>query len=332
MNITIFSDSADIKNLFQSSNKLQQNFLFEPSKNLKKILKNSDQDLIFYFDISKLPDAEIPGTIKFLYKLEDLHFGIVDPKGKIADIAELFHHNCFDYIGKDLIKKGFTSKRIKQVTGFLQVRRIKGDLTGDISDKEISESIATDYIYSGNSWKDIRAGKEYSFCFLLIELDEQNKLITQYGRGKLNDLINDFREVIQRMITPIKGKIWMWMDFGGLILFPFDGKKSDAIVNCFELFMDKDLISIEKFAYDTMLSFRATLHIGNTVYQPSGKTGNIISDSINSIFHLGQKFAKPGTLVLTENIHPFIPEGLRDYFIPNGEYEGRKTWRMRKIL
>ncbi|MBP7583491.1 MAG: hypothetical protein KBA61_05635, partial [Spirochaetes bacterium] len=32
-------------------------------------------------------------------------------------------------------------------------------------------------------------------------------------------------------------------------------------------------------------------HVGNTVYRVRGDTGSIISDSINSIFHLGQKYA-----------------------------------------
>jgi hypothetical protein len=98
------------------------------------------------------------------------------------------------------------------------------------------------------------------------------------------------------------------------------------------LMLNQRLISAEEFCYDFLVSFRVALHIGNTVYQLRGDTGTIVSDSINSIFHLGQKFAEPGSLYLTEDVRPLLPAGLEKSFVSEGIYEGREILRMRRFF
>jgi hypothetical protein len=121
--------------------------------------------------------------------------------------------------------------------------------------------------------------------------------------------------------------VWMWMDFCGLVLIPFDGERCEAVLSCLRMVMNRAITSVEDCELGMLLSFRIALHIGNTVYRARGDTGSIISDSINSIFHLGQKFARPGHYLLTENVEPFIPSGVRDLFKGEGVYEGRMIYR-----
>jgi hypothetical protein len=126
----------------------------------------------------------------------------------------------------------------------------------------------------------------------------------------------------------MNGRVWMWMDFCGLVLIPFDGERCEAVLSCLRMVMNRVIISAEECDLGILLSYRIALHIGNTVYRARGDTGTIISDSINSIFHLGQKFARPGHFLVTENAEPFIPAGVRDLFRSEGVYEGRMIYRL----
>ena len=123
----------------------------------------------------------------------------------------------------------------------------------------------------------------------------------------------------------------MSMDSGLVVLFPFDGKRCSAILTCFRMMLDRNIISAEDISFNALISYRIALHIGNTVYRKRGDTGGIISDSINSIFHLGQKYAESGNFYITQDAFSFIPKGLSDYFVPAGIYEGRRIMQMRTI-
>ena len=99
----------------------------------------------------------------------------------------------------------------------------------------------------------------------------------------------------------------------------------------FRMMLERNIISAEDIGFNTLLSYRIVLHICNTIYRKRGDTGDIVSDSINSIFHLGQKYAEPGNFYATQDVFSFIPKGLSDYFVPAGIYEGRKIMQMRTI-
>ena len=73
--------------------------------------------------------------------------------------------------------------------------------------------------------------------------------------------------------------MWIWNNFEGLILFPFNGKTCDAILACFRMILYRKMTCVEKLSFNTLFSFRIALHIGSTVYERRGNTKNIISNS-----------------------------------------------------
>jgi hypothetical protein len=75
------------------------------------------------------------------------------------------------------------------------------------------------------------------------------------------------------------------------------------------------------------LSFRMALSVGTTVYK-DGDTGKIVSDAVNSIFHLGRRFTGPGQFLITADAHELVPAQLRGFFQAAGSYEGRRIHRM----
>ena len=121
----------------------------------------------------------------------------------------------------------------------------------------------------------------------------------------------------------------MWNDFEGLILFPFNGGKCNAILTCFRLMLSQKIYSVENPHFRNMLSIRIAIHIGNTIYRKAGDTGMIVSDSINTIFNMGRKFGDPGNFYLSKQVLRFTHEGLKGCFIPAGNYKGMKIVRMK---
>jgi hypothetical protein len=92
------------------------------------------------------------------------------------------------------------------------------------------------------------------------------------------------------------------------------------------------LIVLETLAVAIPSNIVFALHYGVINYKQPGKTGTIISDAVNFIFHLGAKKAEPGRLTISGDLPDVtVPENLKDLFIPAGEYEGRKIWQTKKF-
>ncbi|TFH41634.1 MAG: hypothetical protein E4G96_05110 [Chrysiogenales bacterium] len=321
MIVHIFSTAKGIEKNFDAVRKSKKyDILVSPPSGIKTILKKAPIGSMVYLDISSLAKTEAAQALKLLAKQDSCRYGIIDPRGSAVDVAELFHNGASDYIGATLLKKGVQPKRLEAIAKFKAME----------STDETQPAVKKKYTPSGKDWKGIIQGKEYTFCFMFVELDNKNELKgggpEQFGR-----ISSSFRSYLENIVTPFSGKIWMWMDFGGLILFPFDGKKCDAIEAAFRLMINRMLMSAELIHLDINLSYRIAMHIGNTVYKAKGNTGTIISDSINSVFHLGQKYAEPGGFYLTDEIFRFAPGGLMNHFVPAGKFEGRNIFRMKRL-
>lgn len=325
MKIAVFSDNKTIDQYFKKikTNK-QYTVEYYETKNLKKILKNYDQASLVYLDIEKFSKENLNKTINFLSKQIFYRYIIIDLKNKINDIAEVFHKNAADYINDKTYKDGLTLKRIKSILSFKEIKEEELPLVNKSNGHK-------DIIISGKDWKDVKNGKEYTFCFMYIQFDNYKELKTECGSAYANKMLTSFQDYLAKIIAPLHGKLWMWMESTGLIIFPFDGKNCPSILSCFKLILNRRLISVEQ-EFKLLLSYRIALHIGNTIYKSRGNTGTIVSESINSIFHLGQKFTKTGRFVLTEEVAQYIPKQIEKYFKPAGEFENRNIIQMKKLL
>jgi hypothetical protein len=120
----------------------------------------------------------------------------------------------------------------------------------------------------------------------------------------------------------------MWHDFEGLVLFPFNGERCNAVLTCLRLMLSQKIYSVETPYFHSMLSMRIAMHIGNTIYRKAGDTGTIVSDSLNTVFNLGRKFGNPGNFYLTRQVLEFAQEGLTGCFVPAGHFNGMEIMRM----
>ena len=323
MRLYVISNFKDLEKSFAGLSKSKKHTLrFVPASELKKTVAGASSDSFIYLDVSSLGEKEIPRAIKILSKLDVSHYGVIDPKGSVADIAELFlRYRASDYINAAILRKGILPKRIDQIMKFRQIEDQDGK----------SRWLKKKYILSGCDWKNICEGDEYTFCLMFIELDDKARL-KRLSPEQFTAITNAFRGHVEETVSPMKGRLWIWLDIGGLVLFPFDGRKCEAFVAALRLMINRKLMSAEIVPLDINLSYRIAMHIGNTLYRGKGETGTIVADSLNTVFHLGQKYAEPCCFYITEDVHPFIPSNLTGYFMPAGEFEGRKIQRMRRII
>ncbi len=325
MEIIVFTENKSVVGAFGGlSRKGAYEVSFLKVDELKKAMPGIPSDALIYLDVSRLEGPALKKALRLLSGNNALRYAVIDPKNAIKDAGALFHEGASDYVCKEALRGGITEKRVRCAAGFRS--------GGEPAKEPVEEGARSAYRLSGGDWREIRPGQEYTFCFMFIELDNLKESKKTFGDANLSNSIEPFLRHVERSVTPAGGKVWMWTDYGAIVLFPFDGRRCDAVLACFKMMLGRKVFSIEESGFNAMVSYRIALHIGNTVYRVRGETGMLVADSLNSIFHLGQKFARAGHFYLTGEVHSFAPPALRDFFVPAGSYEGREILRMRLPL
>ncbi len=279
--------------------------------------KKTTANSLYYLDITGLQQADIQKYIKYFNK-ESMFYGIIDYKNTFSDIAWFFHNNACDYITKETCNNPISESRIRAIVTFKSIT--------------LSETPQKKYIIARDSWKSIKPEQEYTFCFLLIEILDVHELKKHIASEHLDSKIFSFRHFVENTLNQLDGKLWMWMDATGLFIFPFDGKSLPAVDSAIRLTVNRSIISLEHTLFNQIIHYRIAMHIGNTVYQPHGKTGTIISDCINSLFHLGQKYTADEGLFITEDVYNVLNSRTKGMFIQTHLFEGRQIYRCKNII
>ncbi len=330
MNILVFSSSKKLPEKLRLRRRkgVVDDVRFVGLEEFSAVLKVATAPTLCYLDISAIEESKIAGYLRSLKKKENVLYGIIDPGGKIKDVARLLHDGAVDCINRRTLSSGVGMRRLTTVLDFAQGVH-PTVLTAAVATRTAMKRAA--YIPSGSDWSSVVPGGEYTFSMMFIELDDKDQLEKRYGSQKLSAALSSFRAYIEGFVRRFGGRLWMWFSFGGIVLFPFDAKSAPALICGFRLMLFKHLYDIEGSHFPHFLSFRLVLQIGNTFYSEEN-TGHIVSDSLNSIFHLGQRFVRPGNFCVTEEAMQFGHSALRDFFVVAGTFEGRQILRMRRPL
>lgn len=326
MELYIFSDSDKIREIVKTSGKSSQFEApaFMSRKSVEAVAHRMPAGTFAYIDVSGWESAEARRILWPLFRTGDVFWGLIDPEGSMTDVAELFHVGIVDYLGPQEVDEGLTNSRLGQVMQYLE--RMIPERIKELLQKGADDSY--DEYGSANSWDDIVPGQEYPFYFMFIELDGKEEMEQMYDRRNLETALASFKKNIENTVTPFNGRLWIWSRFGGIVLFPLDPDSADPLQCGFRLMLFKHLYDVEGSMFPNIISFRTALHIGSTVYQ-EGNTGQIISDTLNSVFHLGQQYTKEGNFYITEDVRRMSADTLQDYLEEVGTFEGRNILRMR---
>jgi hypothetical protein len=296
-----------------------------PPAQLAETLPTLGPGDLLYLDLSAFGAAEARSWLKRLLGRDDLLLGVIDPKGAVVDVPSLFHDGAIDYVDGDAWKARIPRRRLDRVAAYARTL------------KRFPESAAREAVAarrcrpSGADWSRIREGEEYTFSLLFIELDGGDELELRFGAANLTEALASFRAYVERSVAPFGGRTWIWSRFGGIVLFPFDGRRERAATCGLSLTLHKYLYDVEESRFPHFVSWRMAAHLGEVSWREHA-TGTLVSEALNSVFHLGQQFVPAGSFQVTDDVREMAGAPMRKFFAPAGQFEGRRIWRMKRPI
>ena len=278
-----------------------------------------------YLDISGIAQEDLKSAIGKLKKSRTGSFwGIIDPKGAATDPALFFFEGASDYIGPGLVKSGLSKKRFNLALPRTQERKTAGAAVE--ADDETAGKRKNHKFQAGKfeGWKTIRAGTSLPFFFLYVSLSGKSRSVSPARENAFIAMKNRLREILQSSLREADALLWMDTDDDSLFLIPPKAANCRAAVEAsLKMILNSRLIGLEKLDLPAPVNFTFALHYGKTSFAAPGKTGAVISEAVNYIFHLGAKKAEAGRLTVSAEVpEDAVPEGLFDLFSPAGIFEG----------
>jgi hypothetical protein len=300
---------------------------------------------ITYFDVSGVPDDELKKTLNQLKKCcKDSLWGIIDPEGNIKDSAALFFDGACDYLGPGFLKEKdeMDSKRLKEVlvwrknfvkTAVSEAESGAKESKSDAGGGFLKSGVKLPAVSSFSSWKKIEAGKTMSSYLLYCSLQGKIPLDSRLDEKTIAQIHKRFLSHLEDHLQESDGLLWMNTGKDCLFLIPPRAKcAEEAIKACVGMVVSAPQIVLETLAIKIPANIIFALHYGSITYKQPGKTGTVVSDAINFVFHLGAKKAEPGRLTLSGELPDVtVPKSMQDLFAAAGEFEGRKVWHTKKF-
>ena len=288
-----------------------------------------DPDDQAYLDISGLSETEIKKALGQLKK-NAAFWGIIDPKGTAPDPSAFFFDGASDYIGPGLLKSGLHNKRFAEALSFAAGKHDTEKETDTIGKKKTRKLPAGKF----GGWKSIRAGTQEFFFFLFVGVAGKPNLHSLVGEAAFKVIMNRVRDVLRQSLREADALLWMETEETSLFLVPPRLPNCKAAIEAaLKLILNCRLIAMEKLGLKVPVEFTIALHYGKTVFEAPGETGDIISEPVNYIFHLGAKKAEPGRLTISDDVGKgAIPEGILNIFKPAGIYEGIPIYHSRRFI
>jgi len=302
-----------------------------------------------YIDVSGLTDAEIKKTITQIKKsCKDSQWGIIDTKGSIKDPSALFFDGASDYLGASVLKSsdGLDAKRLKDAIRWrtaLAGQALANSSAAEVSDDDSkTESSAGNFLKWGvklpaasafPGWKKMQSGKSMPFYLFYGALQGKVPLDSRLEGKVLTQVHKKFVNLLSGRLKDADALLWMDTGKDCLFLIPPKAKNVEHVIKaCLGMIASSPLLVLETLNITVPSSFVFALHYGSISYSPPGKTGTIVSDAVNSVFHLGAKKAEPGRLTVSGALpDASIPKSCYDVFASCGEFEGRKIWQTKKF-
>jgi hypothetical protein len=301
---------------------------------------------ITYLDVSVFSATELKKALPLIKNnCADSSWGIIDPKGSVKDMAVLFFEGACDYLGASFFKSSAVvdSKRIKEALSWRKTPAASKLSTADENKKSTGGEQGENLFFKPGiklppestfpGWDKMQAGQDMPFYLLYCSIHGDNQLEARLDTKTLAQVHKRFLSCLDNNFLEGDGLLWMNSGKDCLFLVPPRVKNIEtAIKKCINMIISTPLIVLESLAVSFPLNFVFALHYGSVSYKPPGKTGTVVSDAINFIFHLGTKRAEAGRLTVSGELpDKTIPQSLQNCFVSAGEFEERKIWHTKKF-
>ncbi|MDR2965987.1 MAG: hypothetical protein LBU88_09450 [Treponema sp.] len=296
-----------------------------------------DNNDISYIDAGGLEGAELKKILtQIKNKCKTSPWGVIDSKGSVKDIGALFFDGASDYLGAASLKSGIDLKRIAEAQKWR--KKLAGITEDDSSSGEegakfLSSSIKLPSSSAFPGWKKMQPGMSMPFYLLYCSVEGKTSLDSRFNEKIVAAIHKRFIEFLQDNLDDSDSLLWMNSGRDCLFLVPPKQKCIElAIKACFNMLVSAPLFTLEYLDLTLPVNFIFALHYGTINYKPPGKTGTVVSDAINFVFHLGTKKAELGRLTLSGELPGVsVPKQIQDCFISSKDFEGRKIWQSKKF-
>ncbi len=315
----IFSDS---NTKFRISNSIEVERL-----ELKKLARHkANYNDINYVDISTLNASSQTKIIKKLQTLsKKTYCGIIDPKNMIKDPAKIFFVGLHDYIGKDLCKEIIDQKRIKAIKDFADYTKIC-----PVTKPKVEKDI---HVASFPGWSKIRKGVVYEFCFLYVRIEAEIDMKSRLGNERHRQCLQELNKIIMKAFAKANPHLWVETESGIIYLLPAKAKEiQQGIMAALKMQASAPIISYEKLRLPFLANFVFAMHVGTSEYAPKGKTGKIVSEALNFIYHLGMSKSNKGRITVSQETYDiFQTPTLNDIFVSRNSFEGHSLLQSKRF-
>ncbi len=355
MRILVYSDKARFRLTLAAeaaSAKAAQESILPRAELSKRAAPEAD---IVYLDCRDLDQGEIK---KALTRIKKIHpgtpWGCIDPKGSNPDPAQLFYEGACDYIGPALLKNGIPHSRLKQLLSYAEFltrgaqapeamnSRMSSDSkslpknTAETRGRGSADAVADCPSIQREpfpGWEGIKAGETREFFFLYAAIANSSALKAKIGEKRFASLREALMTHLRKEFADTDGQAWMQADSAVLFLIPPpEGRARLVIEACLHALLSTPLLGYEQLGLESPLSLVFALHYGKTPYQAPGRTGTVVSEDVNFIFHLGTKKAQAERISVSARAMAAIPPRLTDHFSAAGEFEGVEICASRRFL
>jgi hypothetical protein len=278
---------------------------------------------VAYLDANGMEPAALKKACALMRSLRPGQaWGVIDPKGDVEDPAALFQMDASDYIGPRLLKAGIQASRFGRAVDYA-IPPVAS--SGQARRKGKEESFP--------GWKALKAGEQREFFFLYAAIADAAALKQRIGDKRFGALRERFHACLSQSFADTDALAWMHDDSGILFLLPaIEAQARAALQSCLRLTLNAPILGYETFGLESPFAFVFALHRGTSNYLPPGKTGTLVSEDVNFIFHLGTKKAEAGRLAVSSRAAGAIPERLQGHFLPAGRFEGFEIQKSRRFL
>jgi class 3 adenylate cyclase len=304
---------------------------FLPRSSLGRNGRKKALDSFVYLDAEGLDTDRVLGLGSRLGEFGCVGWGVLDRGGTVDDPARLFFEGARDYVGPQLLKATATRNSTQA-----KPAQHRSAFNAD----RISVALTTAGLIGGNDlklpppfpgWDRLEEGTGVVVRFCYAAIGNQHELLERIGEKRLFKLREDFVAFLGPWAAECGGIVWIRVGSGNLLLFPPADEGINPVLAAFRILLDRALIGYEVFRLETPLSFRFAFHAGRTMWRKPGATGDVVSEDVNFIFHLGARASPDGLIVVTECAESLVPACLRDLFVPGGDYEGRALFASKRF-
>jgi hypothetical protein len=254
-----------------------------------------------------------------------VRFGILDTERAVEDVAELFYLGACDYLDTRVLEVGLSTARVRRALAY---REGTEAMPADPAAPPDSVDVQAVREVDGADWETIRDGAEYQFIMLYAGVDPITGKHRESTDRATHDSRTAFKDLVSRYVAPIGGRVYMWKEEEGILLFPYHAENVEPAVSCFRMMLNKVILNAEQLSRLAPVTWRLALHVGSTTYRSSGNTATVVSEAVNHLFHIGGSYMPPDSFFVTGEALLLVPDGLRPFFVSEGTFEQSQVYRM----